>query len=90
MNKKITQLLIMSFLFSGMTYSNQFAHAQDDVIEVMIQSARSYIYTTAAPPLLSHALLTSLQLIEQDEWRRDALARNIAQLKEALQSSPWR
>lgn len=67
-----------------------FVAAQDDVIETLIQSARSYIYTTAAPPLLSHALLTSLRLIEQGEWRRDALARNIAQLKEALQSSPWR
>ena len=55
----------------------------------MIQSARSYIYTTATPPLLSHALLTSLKLIEQNEWRREALARNIKQLKEGLQSSPW-
>ncbi|PXW82550.1 8-amino-7-oxononanoate synthase [Nitrosomonas sp. Nm84] len=66
-----------------------FVAAQAEVIEALIQSARSYIYTTATPPLLSHALLTSLRLIEQDEWRRDALARNIAQLKEALQSSPW-
>ena len=66
-----------------------FVAAQAEVIETLIQSARSYIYTTATPPLLSHALLTSLQLIEQDEWRREALARNIAQLKEGLQSSLW-
>ncbi|WP_297325192.1 8-amino-7-oxononanoate synthase [Nitrosomonas sp.] len=66
-----------------------FVAAQTEVIETLIQSARSYIYTTATPSLLSHALSTSLRLIEQDEWRRDALARNIAQLKEALQSSPW-
>jgi 8-amino-7-oxononanoate synthase len=61
-----------------------------EVIETLIQSARSYIYTTATPPLLSHALLTSLKLIEQDEWRRKALAQNIAQLKEGLQSLPWK
>lgn len=67
-----------------------FVTAQAEVIETLIQSARSYIYTTATPPLLSHGLLTSLKLIEQDEWRREALARNIAQLKEGLQSSPWR
>lgn len=66
-----------------------FVAAQAEVIETLIQSARSYIYTTATPPLLAHALLASLRLIEQDEWRRDALALNIAQLKEALQSSPW-
>ncbi len=64
--------------------------AQEDIIETLIQSAHSYIYTTATPPLLSHALLTSLKLIEQDEWRREALARNIAQLKEGLQSSRWK
>ena len=66
-----------------------FVAAQAEVIETLIQSARSYIYTTATPPLLSHALLTSLKLIEQNEWRREALARNIKQLKEGLQSSPW-
>ena len=67
-----------------------FVAAQAEVIETLIQSARSYIYTTATPPLLSHALLTSLKLIEQDEWRREALARNIAQLTVGLQSPPWK
>lgn len=67
-----------------------FVAAQAEVIETLIQSARSYIYTTAAPPLLSHVLLTSLKLIEQEEWRREALLRNIAQLKHSLLSSPWK
>jgi len=67
-----------------------FVAAQTDVIETLIQSARSYIYTTATPPLLSFALLASLKLIEQDGWRREALLRNIAQLKNGLQSLPWK
>lgn len=67
-----------------------FVAAQPEVIETLIQSARSYIYTTATPPLLAHALLTSLKLIQQEEWRRDALAQNIAQLKQGLQSLPWK
>lgn len=67
-----------------------FVAAQADVIETLIQSARSYIYTTATPPLLSHALLTSLRLIEQEEWRRVALLQNIAQLKNDLLSSSWK
>lgn len=66
-----------------------FVAAQPEVIETLIQSARSYIYTTATPPLLSHALLTSLKLIEQDEWRRQTLMRNIEQLKDGLQTLPW-
>lgn len=67
-----------------------FVAAQMEVIEALIQTARSYIYTTATPPLLSHALLTSLKRIEQDEWRREALMRNIQQLQQGLQSSPWK
>ncbi|MDE2389042.1 MAG: 8-amino-7-oxononanoate synthase, partial [Betaproteobacteria bacterium] len=67
-----------------------FVAAQPEVIETLIQSARSYIYTTATPPALSHALLASLRLIEQDEWRREALAQHIAQLKRGLQSLPWK
>jgi 8-amino-7-oxononanoate synthase len=67
-----------------------FVAAQAEVIETLIQSARSYIYTTATPSLLSHALLASLKLIERDEWRREALARHIAQLKQELQSLRWK
>ena len=67
-----------------------FVAAQPEIIETLIQTARSYIYTTATPPLLSHALLTSLKLIEEDEWRREVLVRNIEQLKDGLQSSHWR
>ncbi|WP_374567367.1 aminotransferase class I/II-fold pyridoxal phosphate-dependent enzyme, partial [Nitrosomonas sp.] len=67
-----------------------FVAAQPDVIETLIQSARSYIYTTATPPSLSYALLTSLQLIGQDEWRRELLAQHIVQLKQGLQALPWK
>lgn len=82
-------LVYMATLGKAAGVFGAFVAAQPEVIETLIQSARSYIYTTATPPLLAHALLTSLQLIEQDEWRREALQRHIAQLKRGLQSSPW-
>lgn len=67
-----------------------FVAAQPEIIETLIQSARSYIYTTATPSLLSHALLTSLRLIEQDQWRRDALTQNITWLQQATHTLPWK
>lgn len=67
-----------------------FVAAQAEVIETLIQSARSYVYTTATPVLLSQALLISLKLIEQEDWRRQALIRNIMQLREELKSLSWR
>lgn len=83
-------IVYMATLGKAAGVSGAFVAAQADVIETLIQSARSYIYTTATPPLLAHALLTGLKLIEQDEWRREALARNIAQLRESLRSLPWK
>lgn len=84
------RMVYMATLGKAAGVSGAFVAAQPDIIETLIQSARSYIYTTATPPALSHALLTSLRLIEQDEWRREALAQHIVQLKQSLQSLPWK
>lgn len=83
-------LVYMATLGKAAGVFGAFVAAQPDVIETLVQSARSYIYTTATPPLLAHALLTSVRLIEHDEWRREELRRNIAQLKQGLQTSPWK
>ena len=65
------------------------AHAA--VIDLMIQRARPYIYTTAAPPALAHALLASLDIIEGAEGkeRRAHLNRLIALLDDELKLKRW-
>ena len=60
------------------------------VIETLLQRARTYIYTTATPPLLAHALMTALDLIRTEEWRRDRLRVLIAALRSELVGMPWR
>jgi 8-amino-7-oxononanoate synthase len=61
------------------------------VIETLIQRARSYIFTTAAPPALAHALLASLDIIAGSEGRerRAHLNALIAQLDEGLRLERW-
>jgi 8-amino-7-oxononanoate synthase len=68
-----------------------FIAAHASVIELMIQRARPYIYTTAAPPALAHALLTSLDIISGDEGAalRRHLASLIAQLDADLRLARW-
>ncbi|WP_295624206.1 8-amino-7-oxononanoate synthase [uncultured Nitrosomonas sp.] len=83
-------IIYMATLGKAAGVFGAFVAAQAEVIETLIQSARSYIYTTATPPLLAQALMASLKLIQQDEWRRDALMQNIAQLREVLQSLSWK
>lgn len=84
------RIIYMATLGKAAGVSGAFVAAQAEIIETLIQHARSYIYTTAAPPLLSHALLKSLELIEGETWRREQLTKLIARLKSELQSQPMR
>jgi 8-amino-7-oxononanoate synthase len=62
------------------------AHA--DVIEWLVQKARTYIYTTAMPPLLAAALLASLEQIRKGKPRREKLNRHIVALRDGLSGLP--
>jgi 8-amino-7-oxononanoate synthase len=68
-----------------------FIAAHASVVELMIQRARPYIYTTAAPPALAHALLTSLDIITSDEGAalRSHLELLIGQLDADLRLARW-
>jgi 8-amino-7-oxononanoate synthase len=55
-----------------------FVAGDNDLIETLIQRARSYIYTTALPPAVAEATRTSVQLVQQEGWRREQLQTNIA------------
>lgn len=50
-----------------------FVAGSDALIETLIQSARTYIYTTALPPALAEATRTALRLARDEQWRRDHL-----------------
>lgn len=66
--------------------------AHETVIEWLLQRARPYIFTTAAPPAIAHAVSASLALIsgEEGETRREHLARLIARTREIMHDTPWR
>ena len=50
-----------------------FVAGSEDLIETLIQKARTYIFTTATPPALAAATRVSLQLARREEWRREKL-----------------
>ena len=80
------RLIYMGTLGKAAGLSGAFVAAHPTVIEWLLQRARSYIYTTALPPALAHALRASLALIEgpQGQWRRQRLQDNVAQLRAGL------
>src|SRR5207247_8252788 len=50
-----------------------FVAGASEVVETVLQRARTYIYTTAGPALLAAAVEASLGLIREEEWRRQPL-----------------
>ncbi|MCI0505584.1 MAG: 8-amino-7-oxononanoate synthase [Gammaproteobacteria bacterium] len=50
-----------------------FISGEENLIEFLIQEARTYIYTTALPPAIAEATRVSLHLAQQEQWRREKL-----------------
>lgn len=84
------RLIYMATLGKAAGVSGAFVAGSEVLIDSLVQHARTYIYTTATPPLLAHALLASLKIIEQEQWRRERLCELALRLKQGLQDSPWR
>lgn len=85
-NLRSRRVVYMGTLGKAVGVSGAFVAAHGSVIEWLVQKARSYIYTTAAPPALAHALLTSLDIIFGAEGaeRRKHLQELIDQFKASI------
>ncbi len=67
-----------------------FVAGSEELIEWLIQEARTYIYTTAPPPAIACATLESLRIIEHEGWRRTRLHDNIAHFRRLAQDAGLR
>ena len=66
--------ILMGTLGKAFGTFGAFVAGSEELIETLIQSARSYIYTTATPPALAEATLASLDITRREHWRRERLA----------------
>lgn len=84
-------LIYMGTLGKAAGVGGAFIAAHQSVCEWLLQRARPYIYTTASPPAMAHALLTSLRIIASAEGRsrRAHLASLIAQWQSDLHLQQW-
>ncbi len=72
----------MGTLSKAAGLSGGYLAASRDWIDLLVNRARSFIYSTAPPPALAHAALTSLRLIRSADGqsRRVRLLENITQI----------
>lgn len=84
------RIIYMATLGKAAGVFGAFVAGPEVLIETLVQQARSYVYTTATPPLLAEALLASVRLIETEAWRREHLAELITQLRAQFKPRRWR
>ncbi len=84
------RIVYMATLGKAAGVAGAFVAAHPTVIETLVQKARPYIYTTAAPPLLAVALRAALRSIRDDTHRRAHLDELIRAFRHAASNLPWR
>ena len=63
-----------------------FAAGSRDIIDILMNRARSLIFSTALPPAVCAASIAALAIVEQEPQRRDALWKNHERLAAGLRS----
>ena len=77
--------ILMGTLGKAFGTFGAFVAGSEALIETLIQRARTYIYTTALPPALAQATRVSLQLVQDESWRRDKLNALITRFRHGAQ-----
>jgi len=67
----------MATLGKALGTAGAFIAGSDELIETLIQKARTYVYTTASPPALAEATRASLNVIKSTPQLREQLNDNI-------------
>jgi len=91
-NIRSDRIIYIGTLGKAAGVSGAFICAQDSFIEWLIQKGRPYIYSTATPPAIAHALLKSLEIIESSEGskRRARLHQLIQSWQDDMTFSSWK
>lgn len=58
-----------------------FVAGSASLIDMLVQTARTYIYTTALPPALAEATRASLGIVRREQWRREHLCKLVARFR---------
>lgn len=84
------RIMMMATLGKAAGVAGAFVAGEQVVIDYLIQTAKSYVYSTPAPPALSATLSTSVNLIEKGDDLRAHLRLLIATLKQNLHVKKWK
>jgi 8-amino-7-oxononanoate synthase len=73
--------ILVGTLGKALGCSGAFVAGDAELIELILQRARTYIYTTAMPPAVAAAASAALRLAQRESWRREKLHALVARLR---------
>jgi 8-amino-7-oxononanoate synthase len=83
------RIVYMGTLGKAAGVAGAFVAAHPAVIETLVQTARPYIFTTAAPPLAAAALRAALAIIRDEPGRREHLFVLVRRFRDRARGLPW-
>ena len=77
--------ILMATLGKALGCHGAFVAGSAGLIEGLLQSARTYVYTTAMPPAVAAAALAAVRVAREESWRREKLAALIRRFRDGAQ-----
>ncbi|MGB7931219.1 MAG: 8-amino-7-oxononanoate synthase [Gammaproteobacteria bacterium] len=74
--------ILMGTLGKAFGTFGAFVAGSEALVEMLIQEARTYIYTTAPPPAAAAATRAALRLVREQDWRREQLQALVRRFRE--------
>ncbi len=73
--------ILMGTLGKAFGTFGAFVAGSHELIETLLQTARTYIYTTALPPAVAAATRASLRAMQDEPWRRERVLQHAARFR---------
>jgi 8-amino-7-oxononanoate synthase len=83
------RLVYLATLGKAAGVAGAFVAGSPELVEWLVNRARTYVFTTAQPPMLATAVSASLKLIAGEPWRRQRLGQLVARFRAGAASLPW-
>ncbi|MDB4040287.1 8-amino-7-oxononanoate synthase [Methylophilaceae bacterium] len=84
--KQKKRIIYMFTLGKSVGISGAIVLANKNIVNYLIQKARTYIYTTASSPAISCGILTSLRIVKEGKSLRNNLLKSIHLLREKIEN----
>jgi 8-amino-7-oxononanoate synthase len=73
--------ILMGTLGKALGTFGAFVAGSEELIETLLQRARTYIYTTALPPAVAAATRAALRVLQEEPWRRERVLGHVARFR---------